>query len=96
MRIGGNIKPPRKLVDVRPVYPQAMRDAGLEGVVSLTALIDVAGRTVSVRVIGSPAHPDLGRAAADAVRQWQFSPTLLNGEAVDVLMNVQVAFKLED
>lgn len=96
VRIGGNIKPPRKLVDVRPVYPSAMRDAGLDGVVSLTALIDVEGRVVSVRVIGSPAHPDLGRAAADAVRQWQFSPTLLNGEAVEVLMNVQVAFSLED
>lgn len=96
VRIGGNIKPPRKLVDVRPIYPQAMRDAGLDGVVSLTALIDVAGRVVSVRVIGSPAHPDLGQAAAEAVRQWQFSPTLLNGEAVEVLMNVQVAFKLED
>ncbi len=96
VRIGGNIKPPRKLVDVRPVYPQSMRDAGLEGVVSLTALIDVEGRVSSVRVIGSPAHPDLGKAAADAVRQWQFSPTLLNGEAVEVLMNVQVGFSLED
>lgn len=95
-RIGGNIKPPRKLVDVRPIYPQAMRDAGLEGVVSLTALIDMAGRVSSVRVIGSPAHPDLGKAAAEAVRQWQFSPTLLNGEAVEVLMNVSVAFSLED
>ncbi|MFA5908877.1 MAG: M56 family metallopeptidase [Vicinamibacterales bacterium] len=96
VRIGGNIKPPRKLVDVRPVYPQAMRDAGLEGVVSLTAMIDVEGRVTSARVIGSPAHPDLGRAAVDAVRQWQFSPTLLNGEAVEVLMNVQVAFSLQD
>lgn len=96
VRIGGNIKPPRKLVDVRPVYPQAMRDAGLEGSVSLTALIDPEGRVSSVRVIGSPAHPDLGQAAADAVRQWQFSPTLLNGEAVEVLMNVSVAFSLED
>ncbi len=96
VRIGGNIKPPRKLVDVRPVYPQSMRDAGLEGVVSLTAMIDVEGRVTSARVIGSPAHPDLGRAAVDAVRQWQFTPTLLNGEAVEVLMNVQVAFSLED
>lgn len=94
--IGGNIRPPRKLVDVRPVYPQEMRDAGLEGVVSLTALIDVDGRVSSVRVIGSPAHPDLGKAAANAVRQWQFSPTLLNGATVEVLMNVQVAFSLED
>lgn len=96
VRIGGNVRPPRKLVDVRPVYPQAMRDAGLEGTVSLTALIDVEGRVSSVRVVGSPAHPDLGKAAADAVRQWQFSPTLLNGEAVEVLMNVQVAFTLQD
>ena len=96
VRIGGNIRPPRKLVDVRPVYPPAMRDAGLDGVVSLTALIDVEGLVSSVRVIGSPAHPDLGRAAADAVRQWRFSPTLLNGEAVEVLMNVSVAFSLED
>jgi TonB family protein len=96
VRIGGNIRPPRKLIDVRPIYPQAMRDAGLEGVVSLTALIDPEGRVSSVRVIGSPAHPDLGKAAADAVRQWQFSPTLLNGEAVEVLMNVQVGFSLED
>ena len=96
VRIGGNIRPPRKLVDVRPVYPQAMRDAGLEGTVSLTALIDVDGRVASVRVIGSPAHPDLGKAAADAVRQWQFSPTLLNGESVEVLMNVSVSFSLED
>lgn len=96
VRIGGNIKPPRKLVDVRPVYPQAMREAGLEGLVSLVALIDREGRVSSVRVTGSPAHPDLGKAAADAVRQWQFSPTLLNGETVEVLMNVQVGFSLED
>jgi len=96
VRIGGNIKPPRKLVDVRPVYPQAMRDAGLEGIVSLVALIDAEGRVSSVRVTGSPAHPELGKAAVDAVRQWQFSPTLLNGETVEVLMNVQVGFSLED
>ena len=96
VRVGGNIRPPRKLVDVRPVYPQAMRDAGLEGIVSLAALIDVTGRVSSVRVTGSPAHPDLAKAAADAVRQWQFSPTLLNGETVEVLMNVSVAFSLEN
>ena len=96
VRVGGNIRPPRKLVDVRPVYPQAMRDAGLEGIVSLAALIDVAGRVSSVRVTGSPAHPDLAKAAAAAVRQWQFSPTLLNGETVEVLMNVSVAFSLEN
>lgn len=96
VRIGGNIKPPRKLVDVRPVYPQSMRDAGIEGTVSLTALIDSEGKVVSVRVAGSQAHPDLAKAAIEAVKGWQFSPTLLNGDKVEVLMTVAVAFSLED
>lgn len=96
VRIGGNIKPPRKLIDVRPVYPQSMRDAGIEGTVSLSALIDTEGKVVSVRVTGSQAHPDLAKAAIEAVRGWQFSPTLLNGDKVEVLMTVAVAFTLED
>lgn len=96
IRIGGNIRPPRKLVDVRPVYPQAMREAGLEGVVSLSALIGTDGLVHSVRVNGAQVHPDLAKSAAEAVRQWQFSPTLLNGEAVEVLMNVTVGFSLQD
>jgi len=96
VRVGGNIKPPRKLVDVRPVYPQAMRDAGIDGVVSLSALIDAEGKVVSVRVTGSQAHPELAKAATEAVKQWQFSPTLLNGDKVEVLMTVSVAFTLQD
>jgi TonB family protein len=96
VRIGGNIRPPRKLVDVRPVYPQSMRDAGAEGIVPLGALIGADGQVSSVRVIGAHAHPDFAAAAADAVRQWRFSPTLLNGAAVEVFMNVTVRFSLED
>jgi len=96
VRIGGNIKPPRKLVDVRPIYPQAMRDAGIDGTVSLSALIDADGKVTSVRVTGSQAHPELAKAAVEAVKQWQFSPTLLNGDSVEVLMNVSVAFNLQD
>lgn len=96
VRIGGNIKPPRKTEDVRPIYPQAMREAGLEGFVPLAALIDVEGRVSSVRLIGSNVHPELARAAVDAVRQWRFTPTLLNGEAVEVFMNVTVRFSLQD
>lgn len=95
-RIGGNIRPPMKLEDVRPVYPPAMRDAGAEGIVPLGALIDRDGRVSSVRVIGSHAHPEFARAAVDAVRQWRFSPTLLNGDTVEVFMNVTVRFSLQD
>ena len=96
VRIGGNIKPPRKTVDVRPIYPQAMRDAGMEGFVPLAALIDAEGRVSSVRLIGAHAHPELAKAAIEAVRQWQFTPTLLNGDAVEVFMNVTVRFNLQD
>ena len=96
VRIGGNIRPPRKLVNVQPVYPESMRDAGLEGVVPLGALIGADGTVTSVRVTGAQVHPELARAAADAVRQWRFSPTLLNGEAVEVFMSVAVVFSLQD
>ena len=96
VRIGGNIRPPRKLEDVRPIYPQSMRDAGLEGIVPLGATIGADGRVTSVRVIGSNPHPDFANAAVDAVRQWRFSPTLLNGDAVEVFMNVTVRFSLQD
>lgn len=96
VKIGGNIRPPRKVVDVRPIYPESMRDAGVEGTVQLSALIDSEGRVASVRASGSQAHPELAKAAADAVRQWQFTPTLLNGDKVEVLMTVAVAFSLQD
>lgn len=94
VRIGGNIKAPRKLRDVKPVYPQAMQDAGLEGIVPLEALIARDGSVSSVRVVSAQVHPELAAAAAAAVRQWQFSPTLLNGAAVEVQMTVLVEFSL--
>ena len=96
LRVGGNIRPPRKLQDARPVYPQAMRDAGFEGVVPMEALIGVDGRVTSVHVSSAHAHPELAKAAMDAVRQWRFSPTLLNGAAVEVVMTVTVHFFLPE
>lgn len=95
VRVGGNIRPPRKLVDVKPIYPPGMREAGREGIVPLEALIGVDGRVSSVRVVSAQVHPDLAIAAAEAVRQWQFEPTLLNGSPVDVVMTVSVRFALE-
>ncbi len=96
VRVGGNIRPPMKLEDVRPEYPAAMRDAGFEGIVPLEARIGVDGRVVSAHVGSAYAHPELVKAALDAVRQWRFSPTLLNGAPVEVLMNVTVHFSLPD
>ena len=96
VRVGGNVRAPRKLVDVRPVYPQEMRDAGREGVVPLEAIIRRDGTVGSVRVLSAGVHPDFVVAAVDAVRQWRFSPTLLNGQAVEVVMTVTISFSLAD
>jgi TonB family protein len=96
VRVGGNVRPPRKELDVRPVYPAAMRDAGLTGVVPIQAIIGRDGTVLSVRVLSAQVHPDFAIAAVDAVRQWRFTPTLLNGAAVEVVMTVSVRFDLEN
>jgi TonB family protein len=96
VRVGGNIKPPTKLLDVKPVYPPAMQQAGLEGVVPLEATIDRTGAVISARVLSSQVHPDFADAALAAVRQWRFSPTLLNGTPVEVRVSVEISFGLED
>lgn len=96
VRIGGNVRPPRKEVDVRPLYPEAMRAAGREGVVPIEAIIRRDGTVGSVRVLSAQAHPDFAVAAVDAVRQWRFSPTLLNGQPVEVVVNVSITFSLSN
>jgi TonB family protein len=95
IRVGGNIRAPRKVRDVRPVYPVSMREAGRTGVVIIDAVIGTDGAVSSLRVLSTQAHPDLAMAAVDAVRQWQFTPTLLNGVAIEVVMTVTVRFDLE-
>jgi periplasmic protein TonB len=92
-RVGGNIKAPQKIADVAPTYPPIALAAGVAGVVILEAVIAEDGSVRDVRVL-RPIHPLLDAAAMEAVRQWRFSPTLLNGEPVPVVMTVTVAFRL--
>jgi len=73
-----------------------MRDAGLEGIVPIEAVIGPDGSVTSVRVVSAQVHPDFAIAAVDAVRQWRFTPTLLNGSPVEVVMTVTVQFGLSD
>jgi TonB family protein len=96
VRVGGNLRPPTKLHDVKPVYPQAMRDAEQQGVVPMEATIGTDGTVLSLRVLSAQVHPDFAAAATDAVRQWRFAPTLLNGTPVEVRMNVVVTFELSE
>jgi TonB family protein len=89
---GGRIVPPLKLVDVRPVYPLNLRPSRAAGVVAMEATIGTDGSITATNVVASP-YPDMSAAAVEAVRQWQFSSTLLNCAPVEVHMNVSIAFQ---
>lgn len=93
IRIGGEFKPPRKIRDVKPFYPQEAQDLRIQGVVIIETVIDTAGNVARGRVLKS--IPKLDEAALDAVKQWQFEPTLLNGAPVPVVMTVTINFTLE-
>jgi TonB family protein len=95
VRVGGNVRAPRKVTNVNPTYPKRMLDAGLEGTVEIEAVIGVDGRVVRARPATGQAHPDFAAAAIEAVRQWRFEPTLLNGKPVEVTMGVSVGFSLQ-
>jgi TonB family protein len=93
IRVGGNIKPPNKTVDVRAVYPDVAQKARVQGVVICEVLIGPDGRVADARVVRSIQLLD--QAAVDAVRQWEFTPTLLNGNPIPVIMTVTVNFTLQ-
>jgi TonB family protein len=90
VRVGGNIGPPRKIRDVRPVYPDVALSARVGGIVILEANIGTDGYVTGARVLRGV--PMLDDAALEAVKQWQYEPTLLNGVAVPVIMTVTVNF----
>jgi TonB family protein len=89
--LGGNLKPPGKLKHVTPRYKNEWSNAGLTGKVLLQAVIGKDGKIRDVAVV-SPVHADLEEEAVNAVSQWEFSPTWLNCEAIDVRMFVTVVF----
>jgi TonB family protein len=92
--IGGRIRPPVKIRDVRPIYPEAVADARDEEIVHLNALIATDG-TVKEVVVVEPAHPVFAAAAVVAVRDWAFDETLLNCAPTEVTMRVSVTFRKE-
>lgn len=93
-RVGGAIRPPKKVKDARPVYPAEAQEARVQGVVILEARVDENGNISHTHVLRS--IPLLDQAAIDSVMQWQYEPTLMNGVAVPVIMTVTVNFTLRD
>lgn len=92
LRIDDTIQPPRKLRDVPPVYPPDALAARITGAIVIEAVIDTTGAVQDARVVSG--KPLLDDAALDAVRRWRYTPTLLNGEPVPVIMTVTVTFSL--
>ena len=92
VRPGGLIREPRKIRHVNPTYPDVAQRARVEGVVIIEAIISPAGEVQEARVLRS--QPLLDEAALSAVRQWRFTPTLLNGIPVPVAITVTVTFTL--
>jgi protein TonB len=92
VRVGGDIQEPRKVVDAPVVYPDIAKQARVQGIVILECTISPAGDVVKAEVLRS--IPLLDQAAIDSVKQWRYTPTLLNGVPVPVIMTVTVSFKL--
>ena len=92
VRVGGAIPEPRRIHAVPPIYPPIAKDASISGIVILEIVVDPAGDVTEATVLRSIGLLD--RAAVDAVRQWKYEPTLLNGVPVSVVMTVTVAFSL--
>lgn len=89
----GDIKPPKLIKEMAPVYPEVARMAEVQGVVILSVKADEEGKIVDVMVLRS--IPLLDQAAIDAVRQWVYEPLVIDGKAVSVVFTVTVRFQLK-
>lgn len=94
VRIGGNVMQAKAIDRVQPSYPAIARAAHVQGTVVLHAIIAKDGTVQQLQLMSGP--PLLVNAAMDAVRQWRYSPTELNGEPVEVDTTIQVVFTLGD
>ena len=92
--IGGNVQQAKLVTQPKPVYPPLAKQARVSGVVHLSALIGKEGNVVNLAVISG--HPLLIQSALDAVQQWVYQKTLLNGEPVEVITQIDVNYTLSD
>ena len=92
VRVGSSLKAPRQTYSVQPEFPALAKQSHVWGTVVVSAVIDEHGNVVQARALSG--HPILIPAALNAVLQWKYEPTLLNGSPVAVEMEVTVRFKL--
>jgi protein TonB len=92
IRVGGNVQSAKMIRQVQPIYPQIAKTAHVSGTVLLHAIISKDGSVQELQYVSGP--PLLMKAAMDAVREWRYQPTLLNGEPVEVETTISVIFSL--
>ncbi len=92
IRVGGNVQQTKLLVQTHPVYPQEAKEKGIQGTVMLEATIGRDGKVENLQVLSG--EPVLATAAIDAVRNWRYATTLLNGDPIEVVTNINVNFTL--
>jgi protein TonB len=91
LRVGSHVKEPVKLTHVDPVYPKIAIDARIQGVVIIEAVIDTSGRVTEAKVLRGV--PLLDQAALEAVRQWVYTPTLVDGIPTPIVLVITVIFE---
>jgi periplasmic protein TonB len=92
VRVGGNVQQAKMVRMIQPTYPAIAKQAHIQGTVILHAIIAKDGTVQELQLMGGP--PLLVKAAMDAVRQWRYQPTLLNGDPVEVDTTISVIFSL--
>ncbi len=92
IKVGGNVQKANLIHQPKPVYPPLARQARIQGTVKLNAIISKEGAIEQLTLVTG--HPLLVPSAMDAVRQWRYKPTLLNGEPVEVITQIDVNFTL--
>lgn len=92
IRVGGNVQAANLIRKVTPQYPPLAKQARVQGTVKFQAIIGKDGTIQNLQLLTG--HPLLVPAATDAVKQWLYKPTLLNGEPVEVVTQIDVNFTL--
>lgn len=92
VKIGGNVKQPKLINSVAPIYPSPARSSGVQGDVVVDTTIDKTGKVVKMHVVSGPLM--LRESALDSLKRWKYEPSSLNGEPVEVQMQITIKFRL--
>jgi protein TonB len=92
IRVGGNVQAAKLIAQPKPAYPPLAKQARIQGTVKFNAVIGKDGTIQNLQLVSG--HPLLVPSATEAVRQWRYQPTLLNGEPVEVITQIDVNFTL--